>query len=435
MNASPYPDYRTVACVSWPEKLPAHWDVRKLSHMALLRSGEGITSEEIRELGQYPVYGGNGTRGYCDRYTHDGEFVLIGRQGALCGNINYAGGKFWASEHAVVVRPLRSFATRWMGELLRAMNLNQHSVSAAQPGLSVSAISALRIPVPPVDEQRAIAEFLDCETTKVDKLIETKKRLLVALEARQSAIISQTISLGLPSNDGATVLNSRETGKFPWIGNLPAHWETRRLKHISDGVTVGVVVNPSSYVSDEGVPFLLGGNVRELRIDISNCKRCPVEISDGALLKSRLNAGDVVVVRVGYPGVAAVVPPELDGANCASMMIVRRNRRFNSQWLAYAFNSQLGRDQVQLVQYGAAQKQFNVSHAVDFTFPFPPIEEQEAIAAYLDEQTSHGHELAVTVEGAVSRLREYRSSLISAAVTGQIDVRTYCPQEAAVLCP
>ena len=186
-------------------------------------------------------------------------------------------------------------------------------------------------------------------------------------------------------------------------------------------------MNPSSYVTDDGVPFLLGGDVREFAIDTSQSNQCLRETSDGVLKKSRLSSGDLVVVRVGYPGVAAVVPPELDGANCASMMIVREHSRFCSQWLAYLFNSQVGRDQIEIVQYGAAQKQFNISHAVDFAFPFPPLAEQTAIAEFLDLQTARLNGMAAKVETAIERLHEYRTALITAAVTGKIDVRGAAP--------
>lgn len=207
----------------------------------------------------------------------------------------------------------------------------------------------------------------------------------------------------------------RATG-VAWLGNLPTHWETRQLGFISDRVSVGLVINPSSYVSDEGVPFLLGGDIREFKIDISNCNYCPRELSNGLLQKSRLSDGDLVVVRVGYPGVAAVVPPELEGSNCASMMIVRCHERFCSQWLAYVFNSQIGRDQVGIVQYGAAQKQFNIGHAVKFKFPFPPKTEQEAIASFLDRETAKLDRLIAVRRKQVERLQEQRVAAIDHAV-------------------
>ncbi len=426
MKLTAYPRYKPSG-VEWLGDVPEHWDVKRLSYLATLKSGENITSEMIAEGGDYPVYGGNGLRGNYHKFTHRGHHALIGRQGALCGNINYASGEFYASEHALVVSPLKEFVVVWMGELLRAMNLGQYSVTAAQPGIAAEMIRGLRIPVPPLAEQRAIATFLDRVTGRVDRLVAKKRELIERLKEKRTALISRTVTRGLPSAAArAAGLSENPPLKpsgVPWFDEYPSHWQTKRLRHISDFIVVGVVVNPSSYVTDEGVFFLLGGDVREMRIDTTNCKRCSAESSNGPLVKSRLDAGDLVVVRVGYPGVAAVVPPDLAGSNVASMMLVRKHQRYCSQWLAYAFNSQVGRDQVEIVQYGAAQKQFNISHAVDFAFPFPPLPEQTAIAAYLDAETAKLDALVGKVEAAVERLQEYRTALITAAVTGKIDVR------------
>jgi type I restriction enzyme, S subunit len=86
--------------------IPPHWHWMKLKHVASLKSGDSITSDSINEVGDYPVFGGNGIRGYTSAYAHSGKYVLIGRQGALCGNINYAFGDFWASEHAPIPNAL-----------------------------------------------------------------------------------------------------------------------------------------------------------------------------------------------------------------------------------------------------------------------------------------------------------------------------------------
>ena len=283
-----------------------------------------------------------------------------------------------------------------------------------------------RFPAPPAFEQRAIADFLDRETAKTDTLIAKKRTLIERLNEKRTALISRTVTRGLmPDAARAAGIDPQPrltpTG-IEWLRDVPEHWEVKRLRQISDVITVGVVVNPSTYVAEVGVPFLMGGDVREFYIDTTKSKRCLADVSSGPLLKSRLAAGDLVVVRVGYPGIAAVVSEDLNGANCASMMIVRRHRRFVSQWLAYAFNSQPGRDQIDLVQYGAAQKQFNISHAVDFTFPFPPLSEQYAIAEFLDYETEKIDSLVETIETAIERLHEYRAALITETVTGKIDV-------------
>jgi type I restriction enzyme S subunit len=180
--------------IEWLGDIPEHWELKKIRYIALLKSGDSITSEELEASGEFPVYGGNGLRGYFSKFTHNGHYVLIGRQGALCGNINYGSGKFFASEHAVVVSPLVNFAVFWLGELLRVMNLNQYSVSAAQPGLSVGTISALKIPVPPLAEQIAIADFLDCETAKLDQMMEKVQAAIGKLQEYRTALITAAVT-------------------------------------------------------------------------------------------------------------------------------------------------------------------------------------------------------------------------------------------------
>lgn len=180
--------------VSWLGEVPAHWTATALKRIARLKSGDGITSDEIDEEGPFPVFGGNGVRGFSKTYTHDGDFALIGRQGALCGNVNYAHGKFWASEHAVVANPVRKIALIWFGELLRAMNLNQYSVAAAQPGLSVESIGNLFCPLPPLDEQCEIADYLALQAERFDLLIEKARKAILLFRERRSALITAAVT-------------------------------------------------------------------------------------------------------------------------------------------------------------------------------------------------------------------------------------------------
>ena len=169
------------------------------------------------------------------------------------------------------------------------------------------------------------------------------------------------------------------------IGVIPSDWDVKRLKEISPKQSVGLVINPSTYFDEAGtIPLLVGSNVDENEIDGVGARKI-TPASNHSLPASRLSEGDLVMVRVGDPGVTAVVPPELDGCNCASMMIVRRSSSFSSLWLCHLMNSYHGRQQVANVQYGTAQKQFNISDAVDFLYPVPPPDEQRAIAEALSD--------------------------------------------------
>ena len=180
--------------LSWVGQIPSHWAIMKLKHVAFLKSGDAITSDSITESGEYPVYGGNGIRGYTSSFTHNGDYVLIGRQGALCGNINIASGRFWASEHAVVAHIQGENDFNWLGELLRVMNLNQYSQSAAQPGLSVGFVANLQLPIPPLREQRHIAAHIGRETAKLDSVRAAAERTIGLLKERRVALIAEAVT-------------------------------------------------------------------------------------------------------------------------------------------------------------------------------------------------------------------------------------------------
>ena len=180
--------------VEWLGEIPKAWEVKKIKHIALLKSGDSITSEKIEEEGQYPVYGGNGLRGYTGSYTHDGRYILIGRQGALCGNINYANDKFWASEHAVVVNPIITVDLIWLGELLRSMNLNQYSVSAAQPGLAVGMIQNLYIPYTNIENQINITKYISEKIKNIDTTIDKTKLQIEKLKEAKQSLISEAVT-------------------------------------------------------------------------------------------------------------------------------------------------------------------------------------------------------------------------------------------------
>lgn len=149
------------------------WQESRLERLCSnFKSGSTITSNSITNIGDYPVYGGNGLRGYTASYTHNGHFVLIGRQGALCGNINEVHGKSFISEHAIVIGNNELSSIEWPKHKLHQMNLNRYSESSAQPGLSVSKLKRLKVFHPQLTEQQKIADFLSAVDTKISQLTE-----------------------------------------------------------------------------------------------------------------------------------------------------------------------------------------------------------------------------------------------------------------------
>jgi type I restriction enzyme S subunit len=142
-------------------EIPEDWEVESLSAICSMKSGESITSTNIDQVSRYPCYGGNGLRGFTTRFTHDGRYSLIGRQGALCGNVLGVEGKLFASEHAIVVTAFMQTDIRWLTFILDRMRLNRYSESSAQPGLSVSKLLSLNVAHPATKaEQEGIATIL-----------------------------------------------------------------------------------------------------------------------------------------------------------------------------------------------------------------------------------------------------------------------------------
>ncbi|MGE0621116.1 MAG: restriction endonuclease subunit S [Pseudomonadales bacterium] len=307
-----------------------------------------------------------------------------------------------------------------------AVRLNQRSIKQTSgiQNLDQSQYLNELAPYPPEEEQKAIASFLDTETSKIDALIAEQQRLIELLKEKRQAVINHAVTKGL---DPDAPMKPSGIG---WIGEIPEHWAMKRLKHVSPSISVGIVVEPSKYVSEDqnDPPFIYGGDIREERIDWTSSRRITPNDSNQQF-KSRLDTGDVLTVRVGAPGVTAVVPEECEGGNCASVMLIRKGR-FDSYWLCYVMNSFVVRNQIEVVQYGAAQKQFNISHAVDFVVPFPSLEEHTAIVASVREATMKIDSLISEAVRGIELLQERRSVLISAAVTGKIDVRDHLLQGA-----
>ncbi|SIN93207.1 restriction endonuclease subunit S [Halodesulfovibrio marinisediminis] len=202
-----------------------------------------------------------------------------------------------------------------------------------------------------------------------------------------------------------------------WLREVPEKWSVKRLKFAVPDVTVGVVVNPSTYFDDNGkIPFLRGVDVERDSICLRKVKYITEE-SNEYLAKSQLFEGDLVSIRVGYPGVTAVVPSELDGANCASLLVIRKPHELPSRLLCYQINSQVGIEQIRLLQQGAAQEQINVSDVVNYFVVCPPVDEADIITAFLDHETAKIDRLIEKQEKLIELLKEKRQAVISHAVT------------------
>ncbi|HEX6498999.1 MAG TPA: restriction endonuclease subunit S [Micromonosporaceae bacterium] len=275
------------------------------------------------------------------------------------------------------------------------------SVGISYPAINSAEIGNISILLPPPADQQRIARFLDAETNRIDALRMRLAKMRELLALRRERIV-QT-SLGL--EDG-----------FP-VARTP-------LKYLAAEITVGIVITPAKwYVSEGGTPALRGVNVKPGNVTTNDI----VHISDEGHAenqKSRLREGDVVVVRTGQAGAAAVVPREFDGANCIDLILIRPGDKLSPRYVEYVLNSEYAREHVSQHSVGSIQAHFNIGAMKQIPFPTLTRSEQDRVVQGLDEKVGDLDKLSDLLRAQETLLAERRQALITAAVTGQIDVST-----------
>jgi type I restriction enzyme, S subunit len=438
----PYPEYKDSG-VDWLGAIPAHWQVRRLKTLArALLSNVDKKSVE----GHIPVQLCN----YVDVYYHDhitraidfmpatatpeqrAKFsirrgdVLITKDSESWTDIAVPAvvaedlDDVVCGYHLAHIRPFAEMDGRFLARAFSAVGSRDQFQIAANGitrfGLSGDAIKTALFAVPPPAEQIAIASFLDRETAKIDALVAKKQRVIELLQERRAALITQTVTKGLDPT-----AHMKDSG-VEWLGQIPTHWSVKRLKYLVPDVTVGIVVTPAKYYVDDGIPCLRSLNISSGTIDMDSLVFISKEANDYHR-KSQIFEDDVVVVRTGQAGTAAVVPKELNGANCIDLLIVRRSSQLRPKMVYYYLNSRAAISQAEVRSVGAIQGHYNTSTLAELFVPVIPLEEQDRIVRHLDDQTASMDGLMRTVRDGIDRLHEFRAALIAAAVTGRIDVR------------
>lgn len=292
------------------------------------------------------------------------------------------------------------------------------STTTGLGNLNASILGAIRVPSMPSPEQRAIVAFLDNETEKIEELVAKKERLIDLLQERRAALITRAVTEGLDPN-----VPMKDSG-VEWLGEIPAHWEVKRLWHLtpSDRRIMYGIVLPGPNVND-GVPIVKGGDVSPERLRLDRLSRTTFEI-ESDYVRSRLRGGDLVFAIRGSIGEVAVIPDELEGANLTQDAArIAYTAAIHGPWLLQALKSRRVFAQLEAGALGATIRGINIRDLKRASVPVPPRVEQEAIAAFIDWKTATIDSLISKVRDAIACLGELRTALISAAVTGKIDVR------------
>jgi len=295
-------------------------------------------------------------------------------------------------------------------------NVVAHSEGVSYPAINPSVLGSLHMPVPPLIEQQRIANFLDEQTARIDALIAEKERLLGELLEYRKSVISQATTRGL--NKGARTQKTEQE----WLGEIPAHWKLTKLKYLGEAI-IGLTYSPED-VNDTGAGVLVlrSSNVQAGRIVLTDNVYVSCEIPE----KIRVRAGDILICsRNGSRaliGKNALIGTEHAGMSFGAFMTVFRSpENYYVRWL---LNSPLF-DFHSASFLTSTINQLTTGNLNSLLVPLPPKEERQEIDAYLSARSEEFDALSQHIRAHVDHLREYRSSLISAAVTGQLDLSTF----------
>ena len=328
----------------------------KLGEVCLLKAGKFVSANDISpeyNKGLYPCFGGNGIRGYVADYTHDGEFPLIGRQGALCGNVNLASGKFHATEHAVVVQPKIEMNVQWLYYALNAMNLGQYATGAAQPGLAVSKLETLSIEIPNISEQNKIAQTL----YKVEQLVNFRKQQLAKLDELVKARFVEMFGDFKSNSKGWSIVKFDDFAKID--GNM-----TTDYKKYADYPHIGIDS------IEKGTGALKGyRTVKE----------------DGVVSGKYIFTPQHIIYSKIRPNLNKVALPDFEGLCSADAYPILPNpKNCNRIFLALAMRSDYFLDYI--LQFSARTNlpKVNRKEIAGFSMPLPPLSLQNDFATFVE---------------------------------------------------
>lgn len=365
--------------------IPMEWEVKRLGDICTyFKSGKSITSSNLNNDGCYPVYGGNGLRGFSCDYTHDGTYILIGRQGALCGNINYVEGKNYISEHAIAVQSRENML--WLKYKLEYWNLNRYSESSAQPGLSVEKLVRYKLTLPPLSEQEKIAEIL----STWDKAIEKQTQLIQKLELRKKGLMQQLL-----------------TGK-------------KRLPGFTDEwkkVKAGLIFKSVSIRSNK--QEILLSATQEHGVIPRDMLESRVTMPTGDLSSFKLvDVGDFVISLRSFEG--GIEYSQYRGVVSPAYTVLKKALDVDSAFYKAYFKSNDFIQRLSVAVIGIRDgKQISYSDFAYIKIPFPALQEQTAIANIL---SSSDEEIRLA-QDKLAAMKEQKKGFMQVLLTGKKRVK------------
>ena len=397
--------------IEWIGEIPEGWEVVPVKRLCTMQAGKNLTSEQIAPEGTYPVYGGNGIRGFFSDYNCDGQFLTVGRQGALCGNVHKISGKVWATEHAVITTPSSYTILDFLYFLLIGMDLNQYvSSTAAQPGLAVGTLLNLKTCYPcSTLEQTQISNYLNAKCSEIDVMLSKTRSSIEEYKKLKQAVITQAVTKGVRGER-----EMKDSG-VEWIGEIPKEWDILNL-----------VAHTSMLTPMRDRPENLDGPIPWIRIEDFDGKYISSSKASLGVFKETVRSMNLKIYPVGtilctsscIMGKCAIVSRELVSNQRFIGIIPDQNTCENFLYYLMLSNS----ERMNYLATGALQANLSRSSFEHLKVQFPSYQEQKEISDYLDTKCAEIDKLIAKKEQLVKELESYKKSLIYEVVTGKREV-------------
>tara|TARA_A100001391_G_scaffold117002_2_gene79281 strand:+ start:194 stop:1534 length:1341 start_codon:yes stop_codon:yes gene_type:complete len=434
MSFKAYEEYEDSG-IEWLGEVPAHWEIKRIRHLFTCLDGKRVplnSSERHQRKGNIPYWGANKIMDYVDDALFDEPLVLLGEDGAPFfdrqRDVAFSSeGPVWPNNHIHVLKPHDQSYVSYTVYSLNSTDYIQYVEGSTRDKLTQANMMAIPLAWPDRCERTNIAAFLDHETARIDALIEEQQRLIALLKEKRQAVISHAVTKGLDPN-----LPMKDSG-VEWLGEVPAHWEVVKFGVTHRSATLG-----GNYISadgEEGVPLIKMGNIS--RGEISTKKIENLRTSDSHEREHVLKEGDFLFNTrnsIDLVGKVCIWRNELPLAVYNSNILKIEFEPFlvhSTQYMNYLFNSKAitgllknyakGTTSVAAIYYKDLQS---------ISVPIPTKNEQAKAIQLLDNVTKGIDDLILEAKDLITLVKERRSALISAAVTGKIDVRDWQPPKA-----
>ena len=392
--------------IEWIGEIPEHWNLKRIKNICdnLDYLREPISAEHrSRNNPIYDYYGASGVIDKIDFYNVDDQVLLIGEDGANLVMRNLplvykAKGKFWVNNHAHILKP-RNDNYDFCAYAFEAADYSLFITGSAQPKLSQENLGRIKIAIPPLPEQQSIATYLDQKCGEIEELIALHEEMITKLQSYKQSVITEAVTKGLDKN-----IPLKDSG-VEWIGEIPEHWEVKRLKNVCFQINIkeNSKGNPLPYIGLENIE---SGSGRY--IDTTS------EV-DG--MANRFCKNNVLFGKL-RPYLSKVYLTETDGI-CSTEFIVYDTKSNNCRFIHKLLLSQTFIDVVNSSTYGAKMPRANSEFINNIYVQIPPLSEQQSIADYLDQKCGEIDELISIKQQKIEKLKDYKKSLIFECVTGK----------------